>query len=498
MGLAEQLPALVVVTPLIGSLLTAVLPRGHLAWAVSLLVTWACAVMAFLLLGKVAGGEVISYHLGGWPPPWGIEYRIDRLSAFLLFLVTGVSAVMVPFALRSVESEIASHKQAWFYTMYLLCLCGLVGIVVTGDAFNAFVFLEISSLSAYAMIALGRDRRALVAAYQYLVMGTIGATFYVIGVGFLYSLTGSLNMVDVSTRLGALGFAPPVLAALAFLFVGLGLKLALFPLHSWLPGAYAYAPSFATTFLAATATKVAIYLMVRYFYSVFTASRIFEALPINDILIALSLAGIFGASIVAFFQSDIKRLLAYSSVSQIGYMTLGVGLANLDGLTGGLVHLLNHAVTKAALFLAVGFVFLQWRTCRLEDLAGIGRRMPLTLLAFAIAGMSLVGVPGTAGFVSKWYLALGAIEKGWWWMVIAIMVSSLISLFYVGRVLELAFMRPQPEVMAYRKPSVASSPWTMTVPLAVLTLAVVALGLDATYGADLARAAAEMLIARGP
>ena len=201
-----------------------------------------------------------------------------------------IAAVIAPFARRSVAAEIAPDRVAWFYTMYLLSLTGLLGIAITGDAFNAFVFLEISSLSSYALIGLGRDRRALVAAYQYLILGTIGATFYVIGVGLLYVSTGTLNLGLMAERIVAVEQTRPVLAALAFITVGISLKLALFPLHVWLPNAYAYAPSTATVFLAATATKVAIYLLVRYLFSVFGAGFVFADLPVTPIFMVLSIA----------------------------------------------------------------------------------------------------------------------------------------------------------------------------------------------------------------
>ena len=246
-----HLPALQVVVPLIGAVLAGFLRSGRIAFALALLVSWITPVIAIAMLWQVLSSGPISYHLGGWEPPWGIEYRVDVLSGFVLALVSVVGAVIMPFARRSVAFEIEDWRQAWFYCMYLLCLTGLLGIAITGDAFNAFVFLEISRSSTYVLIALGPDRRALVAAFQYLIMGTIGATFYVIGVGLLYLLTGTLNMVDMATRLALAwpGQSQTVVAALAFVTVGVSLKLALFPLHAWLPNAYAYAPSWATAFL---------------------------------------------------------------------------------------------------------------------------------------------------------------------------------------------------------------------------------------------------------
>ncbi|MCF8476239.1 MAG: monovalent cation/H+ antiporter subunit D family protein [Pseudolabrys sp.] len=488
----QQLPILQVVVPLIAALLVGFMRGATLAFALTLVVSWILPFIAGALLWQVLASGPISYHLGSWPPPWGIEYRVDVLSAFILTLITVIGAVTMPFARRSVAREIEDDKQAWFYCMYLLCMTGLLGITVTGDAFNAFVFLEVSALATYVMIALGRDRRALFAAFQYLIMGTIGATFYIIGVGFLYLLTGSLNMVDIAARLAPAmaEHAPTVYAALAFITVGISLKLALFPLHQWLPNAYAYAPSWATAFLAATATKVAIYLLVRYYFSVFGVAIDLLALPFNEIIVVLSVAAMFVASLVAVFQSNLKRMLAYSSVAQIGYITLGIGLANQAGLTGGLVHIVNHALMKAALFLAVGAVFYRIGTVRLSDLAGIGRKMPLTMTAFTIAGFGLLGTPGTSGFISKWYLAIGALDKGWWGLVFLIVASSLIAVVYVGRVLEIVWLRePGPMVAQASDP-----PLSMLLPLLLLSAATIYFGFSTDWTAGIAHTAAVDLI----
>jgi multicomponent Na+:H+ antiporter subunit D len=487
-----HLPALQVVVPLIGAILTALLRRGATAWAVALLVSLLMPLIAVTLLLQVLASGPISYHLGGWAPPWGIEYRVDLLNAFILVLVSGVTAVMIPFARRSVASEVDGDKQAWFYTMYLLCLAGLLGIAITGDAFNLFVFLEISSLATYVLIALGKDRRALVAAYQYLIMGTIGATFYVIGVGLLYLVTGSLNILDIAERLGpaAAETSRPVLAALAFLTVGISLKLALFPLHVWLPNAYAYAPSFATAFLAATATKVAVYVLLRLFFSVFGAAISFQSLPVSEVLLALSVAAMFVASLLAIFEQNVKRMLAYSSLGQIGYITLGISLANQAGLTGGIVHLFNHALMKAALFLVLGAIVFRIGSVRLPDLAGIGRQMPLSMAAFVIAGLAIIGAPGTAGFISKWYLAVGAFEKGWWPLVFLILASSMLATVYIGRVVEVAWFR-EPSALAQKA---KDPPLSMLVPVLALAAATVYFGFDTQASAGVAGQAAQALL----
>jgi multicomponent Na+:H+ antiporter subunit D len=491
-AISAQLPALQVVIPLIGAVVAALLRRGTTAFLLSLAVSWAMPFVAGTLLYQVLTGGPISYRLGGWEPPFGIEYRVDALNAFVLMLVSSVGAMIMPFAHRSVAFEIDEGRQAWFYCMYLLCLAGLLGIAITGDAFNAFVFLEISSLSTYVLIALGRDRRALLSAFQYLIMGTIGATFYVIGVGLIYLVTGTLNMQDLAARLidAYAAYPQPVLAGLAFIVVGVGLKLALFPLHVWLPNAYAYAPSIVSAFLAATATKVAVYLLIRFAYSVFGKAIDFPALTVANLITGLSIAAMFVGAVIAVYQTDLKRMLAYSSISQIGYITLGIGLANQAGLTGGIVHLANHAFMKAALFLALGAVVYRIGTCKLHDLAGIGRRMPLTMTAFAIAGFGLIGTPGTAGFISKWYLALGALSLGGWPLLLVIVASSMIAIIYVGRVVEIMWFRDEAPAVAEAR----EAPVTMLVPILVLAAATIYFGIDTRVTAGVAGQAAEMLI----
>jgi multicomponent Na+:H+ antiporter subunit D len=355
-----------------------------------------------------------------------------------------------------------------------------------------FVFLEISSLSSYVLIALGRNRRALLSSYQYLIVGTIGATFYVIGIGLLYLVTGSLNMGDIAVRLA--GSPPemtrPILAALGFLIVGVCLKLALFPLHVWLPNAYAFAPSVATIFLAATATKVAIYLLLRLIFTIFGTSVGMTSLAVPQLLLILSAAAMLLASLSAVYETNAKRMLAYSSVAQVGYITLGIALLNQNGLTGGIVHLVNHAVMKAALFMALGIVVYRLSSAQIDDLAGVGRRMPLTMAAFVVAGLGIIGVPGTAGFISKWYLALGALDRGYWPLVAIIVLSSLLAVVYVGRVVETAYFRAPGESAV----KVQEPPLAMVLPLLVLAAATIWLGIDTRASADIAAAVAKSLL----
>ena len=464
------------------------------AWLLSLVVTWATFAISLSLLMQVLESGTVYYRLGGWAAPWGIEYVLDKVGAFVLVIVSGIGSMVMSYARRSVEHEIPEERIYLFYTMFLLCLTGLLGIAITGDVFNLFVFLEISSLSSYVMISLGQSRRALTAAYRYLIMGTIGATFYIIGVGLMYMMTGSLNMADLATLMPAVADTRVIHAALAFLTVGICLKLALFPLHLWLPNAYAYAPSVVTAFLAATATKVAVYVLIRIVFTVFGAVDVIGSVPyLQNMLIALGLAGIFIASFVAIYQDNIKRMLAYSSVAQIGYIILGLSFASTLGLSGGIIHLFNHALMKCTLFLAMGCIFLRVGGVSLSDMQGLGRRMPWTMAAFVVGGLSLIGVPLTVGFISKWYLLMAAMEEGLWPIAGLIVMGSLLAVVYIWRVVETAYLHPPPEDAL----PVQEAPLSMLAPLWIMAGASLYFGIDATNTLSIATGAAEFLLQGG-
>ena len=489
-----QLPALQVVVPLLAAPACLLVPRPRWAWALALAATWAALATAGALAYRVLSLGPVSYAMGGWPAPWGIEYRIDTLNAMVLLVVTGIGAVTMVFARASVEREVPAGRIPLFYVAYLLCLTGLLGIVATGDAFNLFVFLEFSSLSSYVLISQGARKQALMASLRYLIMGTIGATFILIGVGFLYMMTGTLNYADLAARLGAVEDTRTVRAALAFLTVGISLKLALFPLHLWLPGAYTHAPSVVSAFLAATATKVGLYMLVRMLFTVFGADFAFGTVPLDAILPALALAAVFTASTVAIFQEDLKAMLAYSSVAQIGYMVLGVGLATTAGVTAGLTHLFNHALMKGALFLAVGALVYRLGTTRIDELGGLAQRMPWTFAALVVAGASLIGLPPTAGFISKWYLVTAMLEQGWWPLALLILLGSLLALIYVGRVVEAAYFRAPPVGAVAGR---AEAPLGLVVPTLVLAGANLYFGLDTRLSLGMAAEAAHSLLGGG-
>lgn len=485
-----HLSLLIVVIPLLAAPVIAVLPNGRLPWLISTLVVWVVFILSCWQLVNIQAGNIISYELGGWAPPWGIEYRIDAANALVALIVSGIAAISLPYAMQSVSKEIPLKQHSLFYAAFMLCFTGLLGITQTGDIFNLFVFLEISSLSSYALISLGKQRKSLTAAYQYLIMGTIGATFFLIGVGLLYAMTGTLNMADLAHRLPDLYEHRTIHTAFAFIMVGFSLKLALFPLHLWLPNAYTYAPTIVTIFLAATATKVAVYVMLRIILSVFDYSFI-QATPTDELFLLLCVMGILIMSFYAIFQTDAKRLLAYSSVAQIGYMMVGLALGSLLSVTATLVHLFNHALMKGALFMAVGAIVYRIGSSRIEDFTGLGKQMPWTFAAIVIGGLSLIGVPGTAGFISKWYLVLAAIEKQHWLLVIVILLGSLLAVVYVWKLVEVLYFQPQKAVSAQ---TVKEAPLSLLLPTWILVIANIYFGFDTELTVGTAQQAVDLLL----
>jgi len=490
----EHLPILQVLLPLLAAPICIFLRNAVSSWVLTLVVSWACFPISVALLDQVLEQGVIVYELGGWAAPWGIEYRIDALNAFVLVIVSAVGAVVTPYAMKSVDKEIGADRVYLFCSMLLLCLAGLLGIAITGDAFNLFVFLEISSLSTYVLVSMSRDPRALTAAFRYLIMGTLGATFYIIGVGMMYMMTGSLNIHDLSQLIPTVAETRTIQAALAFLTVGLCLKIALFPLHMWLPNAYAFAPSAVTVFLAATATKVAVYALIRVVYTVFGGVDILEGFEADNALMILAIIAMFAGSSVAIYQANIKRMLAYSSVAQVGYMILGVTLGNVTGTAAGIVHLFNHAMMKGGLFMALGCVMYRIGSVRLADMDGLGKTMPLTMAAFVAGGFSLIGVPLTVGFISKWYLVMAALENGWWPIAVLIVLSSLLAVIYVWRVVEVAYFRPPQEGAT----AVREAPVAMLAPMFILVAASYYFGIDSTTTLKVSLTAASALMGVSP
>lgn len=471
----SSLPILILAPLLLFCFISALVGIWRLRWAY----TTAAIGMALALVAAGVGlcrvlaeGE-LRHFLGGWPPPLGIEYVLDHLSAFMVIIIVfiGFIAVIYPPEAGLYHTP---RRGIPVYGLLLLLIGGLVGVVITGDLFNLFVFLEIYSLASYALITLGGDR-AVVASFRYLILGTIAGCFYLLGVGFIYFSTGTLNMADAASRLLPLYGSPTIMAAVALIVVGMGIKLALFPLHVWLPDAHSYAPPVVAAILAAIQIEVAAYVIVRFMLTIFEPQYFIEILPVTTVIGWVAAVGIIFGSVMAIAQKDFKRMLAYSTVAQVAYVGLGIGLANPLGLIGALLHILNHAFMKSCLFLVAGGIRHQTGLHAIPQFSGLGRKMPLMMGAFTVAALSMVGIPPTAGFFSKWYLVLGSIEANNWAFVAVILASSLLTAVYFFRMIEKLFTTPpesDPVVEQAREPSAR-----ILGPIATLAIGIIVLGL---------------------
>ncbi len=438
----QQSPVLVVVIPLISAFVILLLgwwKRG-LCYPISIIAILLSFLASLDTLSMVISTGTIHYYLGGWEPPWGIEYVIDHLNAFVLVIVSFISMAVAVSSKENVAKELP-EKTVYFYCLFLLQVTGFLGIVATGDMFNLYVFLEIASLAGYALISIGEDG-APFASFNYLIFGTVGACFYLLGVGYLYITTGSLNMSDLSQILPSLYNSKVVLVAFAFFMVGISLKMALFPLHVWLPDAYTYAPSTVSALLAPLMTKVGAYVMIRIMFTVFQPNFSIELIPATTILGWMAAGAILFGAILALAQHDLKRMLAYILVSEVGYIAIGVGMANRNGLTGAVLHILNDSFMMLALFLVVCAIMYRSGNREITRLRHMHRRMPFTMGVLVVAGLSVIGIPPTCGFFSKWYLILGAIEASQWIFVAVLLVSSLLNVILFFRVIENAYLEP--------------------------------------------------------
>lgn len=444
--ITSQIPVLIPASYLFASIIIPVIAfrKPAISYYLAILTAISAVVFSAMGLNKVLDTGPISYHLSGWTPPLGIEFILDPLSAFVCMIVTTVSLIVLIHSHKIVAYE-TPDKIMPFYSLSMLLIGGLCGMVMTGDFFNLYVFLEISALAGYALLAIG-DKRAPVAAFRYLTLGTTGAAFYLIGLGFIFINTGTLNMADVASLMPLVQHKTAVIIGLSFIVLGTGLKMALFPMHAWLPDAYSYASSSATALIAPIGTKVSAYILIRVCFYVLDPDYARYDLPLTKIIGYLGAIGIIYGSLLAICQKELKTMLAYSSVAQVGYIGVGIGLASPLGLIGAVLHILNHACMKACLFMVSGNLRFRLGNSFIPKFENsMNTTMPWSAVAFTLAAISMIGLPPTAGFFSKWYLAIGSIEQSNWIFLIVLLVSSLLNAVYFFRVLERMYLRPQSE-----------------------------------------------------
>jgi multicomponent Na+:H+ antiporter subunit D len=433
-----DLPALLVAVPLVGSVVVmlAGLVRSESGWPVAVVASLVQTGLAATLAGRAFGSEPVRYVVGGFTAPFGIELVVDGLSATMAVLVAVVALGVLGYA------RAARPRSNAFYATYLLLVAGLSGMSVTGDVFNMYVFLEITGLAAYALVASGEGGRSARAALKYLLVGTIGASLFLLGIGFAYVATGTLNMADLSAQLAAEGYASPLVQASFGLFVvGLFVKIAVFPVHTWQPAAYAGAPDSVSALVSALVSTVAAYALIRIVFTVFTVDFLLTNAFAQTVLITGAIVSIVVGSVLAVAQQEVKRMLAYSSVSQFGLVVGAIAVANGTALTGAAIHLAGHAIMKGGLFLTSGLVASATGARTVDDYRGLAERFSTGAAVFGVLALAMVGVPPAIGFVGKWYIALGAVEAGSWPLAVVILGSTLLTLAYFARIIERMFFR---------------------------------------------------------
>ncbi|MBT3805498.1 MAG: monovalent cation/H+ antiporter subunit D family protein [Desulfobacula sp.] len=478
----DNYPAIIVITPLLAALLAGIAAwtEERLSYPIALIGLAVSMFAAFKVLMQVITSGTINYRMAGWAPPMGIEYTIDLLNAMVLLIVASIAFFNLIASYKSVEQE-TSDRAGSFYAIYLLFVTGLLGVTATGDLFNLYVLIEITSLTSYTMVALGDRDRGPLASLNYIFIGVIGASFYLLGVGYLYLKTGSLNMVDVANILSGLHGSSTILVAFILCMLGIWIKMALFPMHVWLPNAYSYSPVAFARIVAPLMTKVMVYVMIRLMITVFGLDYIFETLNLSEAVVWLATFAIIAGAVMALAQKNLKKMLAYIIVCEIGYMVGGAWMGNQLGMTGAILHILNDALMTFALFLAVGSMVYKLKRVDFIDLKGLFGKMPWTMAGFVLAAFSIIGVPPTCGFFSKWYLILGAFEAGAYHFAAALVISSLICAVLFFKVFEICFFEPMPEGHGHGDSSshvtIEEAPLSMLIVSGLVSISLIVAGL---------------------
>jgi len=505
--ISEHLPIFAVAIPLLGGFVTPLIGILGERWSSIKAVDYFAliiAVLTFLTMiplarGVIGGGEIFVYELAGRIPPWGISLAVDGLSILAGLIAAGITLAVVIFSIGFMKKEEGLDK---YYLLLLIMCAGMIGISFTADIFNLYVFFEIMSISSYALVAYYRTGRSLEGSFKYLIMGTIGTVSILWGIAIVYGAVGTLNIADLSVRLVAVseiaaGVPLSIIFALALFVAGFGLKIGMVPLHAWLPDAYQAAPAPISAVLAGGTTVVGVAALLRVTY------LLFDALAIGYMFIGLGLITMVIGSFIALVQEDLKRLLAYSGISQMGYILLGVGLGGLGGIgvseailgfEGGMFHLLNNAIYKPLLFLCAGAVIYRVGTSNMEEIGGLAKKMPVTAATFLIGVLALAGIPPLNGFASKWLIYVTGVQVNQPILTVIAVVVSGLTLAYLLKAFTMVFLGPVPAKFE----NVGKVPVSLQIPMLALAALCIVFGILPGLGLELVGPAWEPLFDHVP
>lgn len=449
-------------------------------------------IFTVLLLWYINNNGAFHYYLGNWESPWGIALLVDYLAIFMLLVINLISFLILVYADQDLKHEIEPDLDPWYYTLFILLVGAMSALALSNDLFNIFVFTEITTITACGIIAVKSTKMCVEASLKYLLLSTLGSGLILLGIALLYMVTGHFNLDYIAMELPIAMSVYPlnIMVSLALFLVGFSLKSALFPLHVWLPDAHSSAPTPSSAVLSGVVVKIYAIVLLRLIFKVYGLD-IFTYIPIAEILLVMSTLAIFAGSLFAIAQDDIKRMLAFSSVAQIGYIFLGIALINQNGVSGGILHIANHAMMKSLLFLTAGAIIYKTGIRKIKDLEGIGFKMPITMILFSIGALSMVGIPGFNGFISKYYLVLGALDAHKPFYALVIILSSLLNAVYYLPIVIKAFFGQSHDL----KFQADGLPKRMLIPMLILGASCIKFGIIPGTLFHLVQKAAEILLA---
>jgi len=433
---------------------------------VVILATFSLLLLSLNSLQLLNSSKMIIYKIGGWLPPLGICLVVDGLAGFMLVTVNLTVFLVMVYAIRYMQLYTDKWK---FHSLFMLMLAGMNGIIISGDLFNLYVFLEVASICAYALVAFGTEPEDLEAAFKYTIMGSLASLFILLGIGLIYCYVSTLNMADISFALSA----KPNGALIGFVSVlflaGFGLKAALVPFHAWLPDAHSSAPTPVSAVLSGVLIKtLGIYALSRVFFNILGISG-----NILLVLIVLGMLSMVAGAFLAIVQTDVKRMFAYSSISQIGYIIFAFGIGTPLAILGGLFHLFNHAIFKSLLFLNAGAIEYSTGRRDLRKLGGLGSKLPVTGATSLLGSMSISGIPPLSGFWSKLIIIIASVQAGYIGFAFIAVLVSIVTLAYYLKFQTFAFLGKVDETLT----KIKEIPMTMKLSMVILAGICVVAGL---------------------
>jgi multicomponent Na+:H+ antiporter subunit D len=446
--------------------------------AAPFIATGAIAISLFMVVmsaAQVLSGQIYRWYMASWAPPIGIAIVVDGLSLLMALLITGLGLAAAVFSYRYI-----SHRKPEYYTVLLLVIAGMFGIAITGDLFNLYVFFEIMSAASYILVAWSRTRESLEGSIKYLIINAFATSLILLGIAFMYGLTGTLNMADIASKI-----QPSIIltTSMGLMMAGFMVKAAVFPLHFWLADAHPAAPSPMSALLSGVVVNLGLYSMLR---------MLFITSPVLDVYPILLIAGVLSisvASLLAVVQKDIKRLLAYSTIAQMGYCFMAIGLGTQLGLSAGLFHMLNHAIIKSLLFFCTGVIVYTVGVRNMNELGGLWKRMPIVASCFGIGALAITGLPPFSGFASKYMIYLATWEVSPVLTVFAIVMAG-VTLIYFLKAFASIFLGPENKSLRIERPV----PKSMMLVILALTAIIVIIGFFPGLGLALVQPATASLL----